>query len=245
MPELAMGIPLARLDVLRRRVRDEPGSRYFLGLAEELMRLGERDEALRVLEAGLAARPGQVGATVAKARCLIELERPLEAWDALEPVLRRDPTHLVASKLAVEVWLRVGDAPKARQSLERYAPIGAADPDLIRLENRLGEMEKAAPGAKQPASSALPASASPHSAASPATAATSAAAASTAVAAPVQNDELVTVTLGNLYLMQGHRAEAERIFRRILTRDPDNRAARQALARALSAGGAGGHRQDI
>ena len=55
----------------------------------------------------------------------------------------------------------------------------------------------------------------------------------------------MTVTLGNLYLLQGHRAEAERIFRRILRTDPDNRAARQALARALASGGAGGGRQDI
>ena len=54
----------------------------------------------------------------------------------------------------------------------------------------------------------------------------------------------MTVTLGNLYLLQGHRAEAERIFRRILRTDPDNRAARQALARVLAPGRAGGGRQD-
>jgi predicted Zn-dependent protease len=210
-----MSTPLARLDVLRRRVRDDPGSRYFLGLAEELMRLGERDEALQVLEAGLAARPGQVGATVAKARCLIELGRPLEGWAALEPVLRRDPTHLVASKLAVELWLRVGDLEQARASLERYAPLGAADPELVRFESRLGELEE-----------------------------TRRVATSTPADAPIGDDELVTVTLGNLYLLQGHRAEAERIFRRILRDDPDHRAARQALARALAVG-ARGARQDV
>ena len=141
-------------------MREEPGSRLFLGLAEELLRRGEREEALAVLEAGLAARPGQVAATVAKARCLIELERPLEAWEALDSVLRRDPTHLVASKLAVELWLRVGDLERARASLERYAPLGAADPDLVRLETRLRELEAtraetappaaAAPGGRRP-----------------------------------------------------------------------------------------------
>ena len=85
-PELALDV-----DELRRRVREEPGSRLFLGLAEELLRRGEREEALGVLEAGLAARPGQVAATVAKARCLIELERPLEAWEAIEAVLGAIP----------------------------------------------------------------------------------------------------------------------------------------------------------
>jgi predicted Zn-dependent protease len=210
----------AKLDELRHRVRAEPGSRLFLGLAEELLRRGEREEALAVLEAGLAARPGQVAATVAKARCLIELERPLEAAEALDSVLRRDPTHLVASKLSVELWLRVRDLERARASLERYAPLGAADPDLVRLRTRLGELE-ATSVEKSPPPGAVPAQPLPD------------------------DDGLVTVTLGNLYLLQGHRAEAERIFRRILRTDPDNRAARQALARALSSGGSGGGRQDI
>lgn len=39
-----------------------------------------------------------------------------------------------------------------------------------------------------------------------------------------------TVTLGELYLRQGHAAEAERIFREVLEREPDNAAARAGLA---------------
>jgi predicted Zn-dependent protease len=229
------------VDELRRRVREEPGSRLFLGLAEELLRRGEREEALAVLEAGLAARPGQVAATVAKARCLIELERPLEAWEAIEAVLRRDPTHLVASKLAVELWLRVGDLGRARASLERYAPQGAADPDLIRFKTRLRELE--ATRAPPPVSASAAGAPAPAEVSS--TASAPPAAPSTPAAAPAEDDGPVTVTLGNLYLLQGHRAEAERIFRRILRTDPDNRAARQGLARALAPGGAGGARQDI
>jgi predicted Zn-dependent protease len=218
-----MSAPLARLDVLRRRVRDEPGSRYFLGLAEELMRLGERDEALSVLEAGLAARPGQVGATVAKARCLIELDRPLDAWGVLEPLLARDPTHLVASKLAVETWLRLGDVERARASLERYSLLGTADPELGRFKTRLRELEAAASKAAQAVETASDVEAE------------SAEEVQSADSGDDADDgELVTVTLGNLYLLQGHRAEAERIFRRILRRDPEHQAARQALARALA-----------
>jgi predicted Zn-dependent protease len=188
-------------------VREEPGSPQFLDRAEELLRRGERDEALAVLDAGLAASPGQPAATVARARCLIELGRPLEALAGLESVLESDPIHQAAARLAVELWLSVGDRERARASLDRYAPLGAADPELGRLEKRLRELET------------TPASA--------------------------QDDELVTVTLGNLYLLQGHRAEAERIFRRILTSDPENRAAHQGLARALGSSGPGGGRQDI
>jgi predicted Zn-dependent protease len=108
----------------------------------------------------------------------------------------------------------VGDPDQARASLERYAPLGAGDSELVRFETRLSELERTRQSATSPAE------------------------------APTGNDELVTVTLGNLYLLQGHRAEAERIFRRILRDDPDNGAARQGLARALGSGGSGGGRQD-
>lgn len=42
--------------------------------------------------------------------------------------------------------------------------------------------------------------------------------------------ELATATLGQLYLRQGHRAEAERIFREVLAREPESPAARAGLA---------------
>jgi len=41
-----------------------------------------------------------------------------------------------------------------------------------------------------------------------------------------------TVTLGELYLRQGHLGEAERIFHEVLAREPGNAAARDGLARA-------------
>lgn len=47
---------------------------------------------------------------------------------------------------------------------------------------------------------------------------------------PSQEPEpAATVTLGELYLRQGHTAEAERIFREVLEREPDNTAARAGL----------------
>jgi tetratricopeptide (TPR) repeat protein len=181
---------------------------------------------------------------VAKARCLIELERPLEAWEALDFVLRRDPTHLVASKLAVELWLRARDLERGRASLERYSPLGAADPDLVRLATRLRELEAASAERSRPDAVAAASTAVSATPASTAAGSTAAASAGALAEPPADDVGLVTVTLGNLYLLQGHRAEAERIFRRILRTDPDNGAARQALARALASGRAGGDRQD-
>ncbi len=44
-----------------------------------------------------------------------------------------------------------------------------------------------------------------------------------------------TTTLGQLYLRQGHSAEAERIFRRVLDREPANDTAREGLRQAMIA----------
>lgn len=49
-------------------------------------------------------------------------------------------------------------------------------------------------------------------------------------AAEEGEEEPATATLGQLYLRQGHFSEAERIFRRVLDREPENRAAREGLA---------------
>ena len=43
-------------------------------------------------------------------------------------------------------------------------------------------------------------------------------------------EPIATATLGEIYLRQGHRDEAERIFREVLRREPDNSAAREGLA---------------
>ena len=45
------------------------------------------------------------------------------------------------------------------------------------------------------------------------------------------DEEPATVTLGELYMKQGHRDEAERIFRKVLEQDPGNSAALDKLAR--------------
>jgi tetratricopeptide (TPR) repeat protein len=67
-------------------------------------------------------------------------------------------------------------------------------------------------------------------AASPASAGPAAAATAATLPAP-EAPASATVTLGELYLRQGHQDEAERIFRLVVEREPDNAAARAALAR--------------
>lgn len=48
------------------------------------------------------------------------------------------------------------------------------------------------------------------------------------------SEPVATATLGELYLRQGHRAEAERIFHEVLQREPENAAAQAGLGQLAS-----------
>jgi tetratricopeptide (TPR) repeat protein len=51
---------------------------------------------------------------------------------------------------------------------------------------------------------------------------------------PEPSEPIATATLGELYLRQGHLEEAERIFREVMRREPDNAAAQAGLSRLAS-----------
>lgn len=79
---------------------------------------------------------------------------------------------------------------------------------------------------------ALAAPAAPEPAAVLETAAEHEPAAAFAAPPPAAEPERPTVTLGQLYLDQGHFAEARRVFAALLDREPDHEVARRGLARA-------------
>ncbi len=119
---------------------ERPASQAFLKLAEEHRRTGQTDEALKVLEAGLAKNPSYLAAQVARARCLLDLGRTAESVAALEPVLERDATQLVARKLLVEAHLRRGEAHRARRQLDLYAVFSSGDPEIEALRDRIQDL---------------------------------------------------------------------------------------------------------
>lgn len=133
-------------------------------------------------------------------------------WAVPEPLAGAPPAVQEPPDLAME----------AEAGQELFAP---AEPDIFDLaaESPWAPAAPAATAPPSPAPSAEPAPAEPVAEPlawkppSPAT------------LAPAQ--ETATVTLGELYLRQGHREEARDIFDEVLRRDPGNRPAREGLAR--------------
>ncbi len=126
-----------RLDDLKQRWERDPSSRLFLQLADEHRKLGQPLEAVAVLEKGLEHRPNDLSALVALGRCRLELDQVNEAVAALETVISRDPTHIVANKLLLDAYLQQGDAERAQARLETYRLLNGRDPELGHLEYRL------------------------------------------------------------------------------------------------------------
>ncbi|HLE84939.1 MAG TPA: tetratricopeptide repeat protein, partial [Thermoanaerobaculia bacterium] len=131
-----------RLEALRERWQADKGSRVFLQLADEYRRLGQPEEAARVLEEGLEGNPGHVGAQVALGRCRLELGRPDEAVALLEGAIESDPTQMVAYRLLVDAYLDQGRAEDARQRLRIYSLLNDSDPEIAELRRRIGELDR-------------------------------------------------------------------------------------------------------
>lgn len=141
MPESGSGPE--RLAELRRRLEEDPQSPVFLQLAEEYRRLGQTEQSLKVLEEGLRRNPNYLSAQVAHARCLLDLGRTSLAVPALEQVLGKDPTQLVARKLLVEAFIRQGQAMRARRELDLYITLNAGDPEVAGLRSRIEDLQLA------------------------------------------------------------------------------------------------------
>ncbi len=333
MPDFATATE--RLAELRRRWEEDPSSPVFLQLAEEHRRMGQTDEALKVLDAGLAKNPSYLAAQVSRGRCLLDLGRTAESVAALEPVLERDATQLVARKLLVEARLRLGEPARARRQLDLYSNLNPSDPEIDALRDRiqglmLADPEPLRPSAPLPPSTPAPSgpsgpgpraaaltavpsaapldprdpfpdlrpmdrrrhlgglategifvlapAADPEPVAPPPESVPASALEETAAqedpfpvleaAAPeaagaddepeaaspgsgpddetlpfvspepaaAPEEERATVTLGELYLRQGHHGEAESIFLSVLRQDPGNAQARSGLATLAQAG---------
>ncbi len=140
-----------RLDDLKRRWAQDPGSRLYLQLADEHRKHGQLEEAESVLVKGLEHRPSDLSGLVALGRCRLELGELAEAVASLETVIARDPSHMVAGKLLVEAHLQQGDAAKAGERLETYRLFNDRDPELAHFDSRLQQLSSGSSPSGEPA----------------------------------------------------------------------------------------------
>ena len=103
----------ARIEALRKRLQQDPGSIAFAQLAEEYRRAGRFNEAIDVCRAGLARHPGYLSARVTLGRALLEIGDIESAQRELSDVLRVAPDNLGAIRGIAEVHRKKGEIPEA------------------------------------------------------------------------------------------------------------------------------------
>jgi tetratricopeptide (TPR) repeat protein len=159
----------ARIRDLEQRMAAMPGSRIFVGLAEEYRRAGRFSDALATLRNGLEAHPTYLSARIAIARLYQETGRVQEAIDAFSKVLVSDRENLVAAKALGDLYGRQGNAVEAIKKLKLYRALAgdrSVDERIAALE-REANPEPAAPHdvpgppSFPPAAAAAPAASSP------------------------------------------------------------------------------------
>jgi tetratricopeptide (TPR) repeat protein len=133
----------AHIRELARRVEREPGSRFFVPLADEYRKAGRLADAIATLEGGLAIHGGYVAARIALARAYLEAGRIEDSISAFSRALADDPSNLVAAKALGDLHLSRGEPLEALKRYRRYRGI-SGDRKLDALIARLEE-ETAAP----------------------------------------------------------------------------------------------------
>lgn len=159
----------ARIRELEQRMAAMPGSRIFVGLAEEYRRAGRFADALATLRNGLEAHPTYLSARIAIARLYQETGRVPEAIDAFSRVLAADRENLVAAKALGDLYARQGNPLEAVKKLKLYRALSgdrAVDERIAVLER---ETKPEAGSGPLPAASAAPAAPPPPAPARPST----------------------------------------------------------------------------
>lgn len=205
----------------QQRLDADPSSRVFLPLAELLRREARHEDARRLLEVGLERHPGFVSALVALAQVLLDLGDEARAGDALAQVAGRDPDNLVVLRLQAAAAENRDDRPAAVSLLERIVRL---DPgDFATVGRLLAARERLA--------AALPTAPPPAVTADVASADATTVDATTVDLAGEAVGGVVTLTLADLYLRQGHTDRARELLLAIAEAHPDREDVRERLLR--------------
>ena len=143
----------SRIQDLKKRVEREPGSRFFVPLAEEYRKAGRLSQAIGALEDGLIAHPGYVAARVALARAYLEVGRVDESMTAFSKALADDPSNLVAAKALGDLHLSRGESIEALKRYLRYRGISGdrrVDALIARLQEETAPVTARSPEADAP-----------------------------------------------------------------------------------------------
>jgi tetratricopeptide (TPR) repeat protein len=236
--------PPDEIEKLERRWQENQMGLVFTPLAEAYRRRGNAVRALTVLQTGLTHHPEYIPALVVLGRCHLDLSNLAEAEDAFARILASEPGHGIALRGMAEVYQRSGRVADAVACLEALLEVDPDDHDarsqVERLRLQVGRAALAEPqsgvevpamavsdGAGEPTPPFEEDAPLPPEGAAPAAElpefALSGDAALEPDGAEVEPELVVTESMAELFLRQGHRELALAVYRQLVERSPDPR----------------------
>jgi tetratricopeptide (TPR) repeat protein len=182
----------------------------FAPLADAYRKEGDLKEAFAVCKKGLERHPAYTSARVVLGRIFQEQGKSEEAVSEFKKVLEVDSENLMAHSLLGSIYLAQGDYQTA---IEEYQQILSLNPDDENAQSSLKQAIEKAAGDAKPQETSKP-TVEPE--------------------APAKESQSTgSLTLGELYLKQGHFDKAIEVFQELLAKDPQNLMIRQKLSEVM------------
>ena len=166
--------------------------RYFAPLANEYRKAGDSQQAIAICRAHLAQQPRHMSGHVVYGQALYDAGRTEEARVVFEQALALDPENVIVLRHLGDIARRSGDVQVARDWYSRALDLDPQDSEIAAYVAELTE---------------------------PLTSGTEEA------ELPVTSENkppIITRTLAELYLQQGHLDSALEIYRQLAVREPDD-----------------------
>ena len=191
------------IEYLKERFEKSPDSRLFAPLADAYRKNGQVDEAIAILEEGIGKYPDYAIAHVILGKCYFDKGATERAKVEFERVLELDPENMVALKMLGDILSAEG---KKKEALEYYRKLISIDPTNKEIGKLISEMEEEFEAKELSLED-------------------------TENIRDHRPKELATMTLAGIYTAQGYYNKALKIYREILSREPDNKEAQNMVER--------------
>lgn len=126
---------------LRQRLKKNPSSYLYARLADTLREEGAFDDALPVVEAGLAQYPDHVTGLLVKSRLLLDINENEEAVQVLGRIIEREPCCLSARIMLGDVFTRLGRTAEAQIQIAWLKDLDPLGPTIRIKGNISTQME--------------------------------------------------------------------------------------------------------
>lgn len=190
------------------RYRRSPEGHVFAPLADACRKAGMLEEAVEICEKGLGANPRYASGYVIQGKTFFDMGDNARAGTAFRRVLEIDENNLVALKYLGVIAATRGQGAKARNYFEH---ILALDPENREIRERMSNLEDSSRTEDDSPETRVPLDDESFEGVE-----------ITLGSESRTSDVLATMTLADIYAVQGYKGKALRIYRDLLKEQPDN-----------------------